>query len=99
MYGITRSRRRVVFQFGLWIRDQMLAFLLLRSTKEYGLNIEKLECTEIEKNETLNNLKLPICAKGYISPTMSETILIGSTYNNKKEDKLLLEDHIENRKK
>ena len=27
---------------------------------------------------------------------MSETILIGSTYNNKKEDKLLLEDHIEN---
>ena len=61
-----------------------------------GLKKKRGQTTEIEKNETLNNLKLPICAKGYISPTMSETILIGSTYNNKKEDKLLLEDHIEN---
>ncbi|MEC7865919.1 MAG: FAD-dependent 5-carboxymethylaminomethyl-2-thiouridine(34) oxidoreductase MnmC [Pseudomonadota bacterium] len=61
-----------------------------------GLKTKRGQTTEIKNNGILNKLKLPVCAKGYISPTRSEITLLGSTYNDKKDRKLLMEDHIEN---
>ena len=61
-----------------------------------GLKKKRGQTTAVKNNKTLNNLKLPICAKGYISPTKSEITILGSTYNDKKDEEVLLEDHIDN---
>ena len=64
-----------------------------------GLVKRRGQVTYIQDDGELKNLKVPICAEGYISPTSEGIKIVGSTYNNKNNENTTLEDNLENIKK
>ena len=64
-----------------------------------GLVKKRGQVTYIQDDGELKNLKVPICAEGYISPTSEGIKIVGSTYNNKNNENTTLEDNLENIKK
>ena len=61
-----------------------------------GLVKRRGQVTYIQDEGELKNLKVPICAEGYISPTSEDMKIVGSTYNNKNKENSTLEENLEN---
>ena len=55
--------------------------------------------TSVVENKILDDLKIPICANGYLSPSLKNTNVIGSTYSKVKNKNLSIKEHEENVKK
>ena len=64
-----------------------------------GFSKKRGQVSHIESNEILNNIKLPICAKGYLSPKKGDIHIVGSSYSNLEHLKLNEEEHLDNLEK
>ena len=53
-----------------------------------GFSKKRGQVSHIESNEILNNIKLTICAKGYLSPKKGDFHIVGSSYSNLEHLKL-----------
>ena len=47
-----------------------------------GFNIKRGQVTHIKSENSISNVKVPICAKGYISPEINGIHVVGSSYSN-----------------
>lgn len=63
-----------------------------------GFNIKRGQVTHIETQDSILNINLPICAKGYISPQVNDLHIVGSSYSNEDHTKLTEEEHLSNLK-
>lgn len=61
-----------------------------------GISSKRGQITLIDKHPNLENLKVPICAKGYVSPSYNNIHTVGSTYTEDRPLKVLAKDHEEN---
>ena len=61
-----------------------------------GIKKKRGQITYLRKNLDIANLKIPICAEGYISPTSKDFLITGSTYSNFFNEKVTLEDDLQN---
>lgn len=64
-----------------------------------GISKKRGQVTYLQNNTSVKNLKVPIFAKGYISPAPEELKIIGSTYNDKNIKDITLEENQENLEK
>ena len=61
-----------------------------------GIRKKRGQITYLSKKLDIANLKIPICAEGYISPTSKDFLITGSTYSNSFIEKATLEDDLIN---
>ena len=61
-----------------------------------GISIKRGQVTHIESLDNVSRIKLPICAKGYISPRVNNIHLVGSSYSDSEETDLSEEEHLYN---
>ena len=61
-----------------------------------GISIKRGQITHIESLDNVSRIKLPICAKGYISPRVNNIHLVGSSYSDSKDTDLSEEEHLYN---
>ena len=61
-----------------------------------GISIKRGQVTHIESLDRVSKIKLPICAKGYISPQINNIHLVGSSYSDSEVTDLSEEEHIYN---
>jgi len=61
-----------------------------------GIEKKRGQITYLSKNSDIANLKIPICAEGYISPTSKNFLVTGSTYSDSFNEKATLEDDLKN---
>ncbi len=61
-----------------------------------GMNIKRGQVTHIESLDNVSKIKLPICAKGYISPRVNNIHLVGSSYSDSEDNDLSEDDHLYN---
>ena len=61
-----------------------------------GISIKRGQVTHIESLDNVSRIKLPICAKGYISPRVNNIHLVGSSYSDSKDTDLSEEEHLYN---
>ena len=61
-----------------------------------GIRKKRGQITYLSKELNISNLKIPICAEGYISPTSKDFLITGSTYSNSFTEKATLEDDLKN---
>lgn len=61
-----------------------------------GVSIKRGQVTHIESLDNVSKIKLPICAKGYISPRINNIHLVGSSYSDIKSTDLSEEEHLYN---
>ena len=61
-----------------------------------GISIKRGQVTHIESLDKVSKIKLPICAKGYISPQINNIHLVGSSYSDSEVTDLSEEEHIYN---
>ena len=61
-----------------------------------GISIKRGQVTHIESLDTVSRIKLPICAKGYISPRVNNIHLVGSSYSDSEDTDLSEEEHLYN---
>ena len=61
-----------------------------------GISIKRGQVTHIESLDNISRIKLPICAKGYISPRVNNIHLVGSSYSDSKDTDLSEEEHLYN---
>ena len=60
------------------------------------MNIKRGQVTHIESLDNVSKIKLPICAKGYISPRVNNIHLVGSSYSDSEDNDLSEDDHLYN---
>ena len=58
-----------------------------------GISIKRGQVTHIESLDNISRIKLPICAKGYISPRVNNIHLVGSSYSDSEDTDLSEEEH------
>ena len=58
-----------------------------------GISIKRGQVTHIESLDNVSRIKLPICAKGYISPRVNNIHLVGSSYSDSEDTDLSEEEH------
>ena len=61
-----------------------------------GISIKRGQVTHIESLDNVSRIKLPICAKGYISPRVNNIHLVGSSYSDIEDTDLSEEEHLYN---
>jgi len=61
-----------------------------------GISIKRGQITHIESLDNVSRIKLPICAKGYISPRVNNIHLVGSSYSDSEDTDLSEEEHLYN---
>jgi len=61
-----------------------------------GISIKRGQVTHIESLDNVSRIKLPICAKGYISPRVNNIHLVGSSYSDSEDTDLSEEEHLYN---
>ena len=61
-----------------------------------GIRKKRGQITYLSKKLDIANLKIPICAEGYISPTSKDFLITGSTYSNSFSEKTTTEDDLKN---
>ena len=61
-----------------------------------GFSIKRGQVTHIESLDNISRIKLPICAKGYISPRVNNIHLVGSSYSDSEDTDLSEEEHLYN---
>ena len=61
-----------------------------------GFSIKRGQVTHIESLDNISRIKLPICAKGYISPRVNNIHLVGSSYSDSEDIDLSEEEHLYN---
>ena len=61
-----------------------------------GIGIKRGQVTHIESLDSVSKIKLPICAKGYISPRVNNIHLVGSSYSDSVDNDLSENDHLYN---
>ncbi|GIR86873.1 MAG: hypothetical protein CM15mP86_03320 [Gammaproteobacteria bacterium] len=61
-----------------------------------GMSIKRGQVTHIESLDSVSKIKLPICAKGYISPRINNIHLVGSSYSDIRSTDLSEEEHLYN---
>lgn len=61
-----------------------------------GFNIKRGQVSHVKSNESLSGIKLPICAKGYISPKQDKLHLLGSSYSDLDHLRVIEEEHNSN---
>jgi tRNA 5-methylaminomethyl-2-thiouridine biosynthesis bifunctional protein len=61
-----------------------------------GITKKRGQITYLKKDLDLANLKIPICAQGYISPTSEDVLITGSTYSDSDNEDVTLEENLEN---
>ena len=61
-----------------------------------GISIKRGQVTHIESLDNVSRIKLPICAKGYISPRVNNIHLVGSSYSDTEDTDLSEEEHLYN---
>ena len=64
-----------------------------------GISKKRGQVTYLENNSSIKNLKVPIFAKGYISPAPEDLKIICSTYNDRNNKDITLEENQENLEK
>ncbi len=62
----------------------------------HGISYKRGQITLIDKHPNLDNLRVPICGKGYVSPSYNNVHTVGSTYTEDRPFKVLEQDHVEN---
>ena len=61
-----------------------------------GISIKRGQVTHIESLDSVSKIKLPICAKGYISPQVNNIHLVGSSYSDNEDTDLSEDEHLYN---
>ena len=61
-----------------------------------GIGIKRGQVTHIESLDSVSKIKLPICAKGYISPRVNNIHLVGSSYSDSEDTDLSEDEHLYN---
>ena len=61
-----------------------------------GIGIKRGQVTHIESLDSISKIKLPVCAKGYISPRVNNIHLVGSSYSDSVDNDLSEDDHLYN---
>jgi len=61
-----------------------------------GITKKRGQITYLKKELDIANLKIPICAQGYISPTSEDVLITGSTYSDSDNEEVTLEENLEN---
>ena len=61
-----------------------------------GMSSKRGQVTHIESLDSVSKIKLPICAKGYISPRINNIHLVGSSYSDIRSTDLSEEEHLYN---
>ena len=61
-----------------------------------GITKKRGQITYLKKELDIANLKIPICAQGYISPTSENVLITGSTYSDSDNEEVTLEENLEN---
>ena len=64
-----------------------------------GFSTKRGQVTHLESIGKISRINLPICAKGYISPEVSNLHIVGSSYSDHKHTDLTQEEHLSNLKK
>ena len=67
-----------------------------RLIKLKGIGKKRGQVTYLQKEREISNLKVPVCAAGYISPTSENLVTIGSTYTDNDHKGITLEENLEN---
>ncbi len=61
-----------------------------------GISVKRGQVTHVESLDSVSRIKLPICAKGYISPRVNNIHLVGSSYSDSEDTDLSEEEHLYN---
>ena len=61
-----------------------------------GFNRKRGQVTHIKTRDNISNIKLPVCAKGYISPQVNDLHIVGSSYSDEDHAELTEEEHLSN---
>ena len=61
-----------------------------------GIGIKRGQVTHIDSLDSVSKIKLPICAKGYISPRVNNIHLVGSSYSDSEDTALSEDEHLYN---
>ena len=64
-----------------------------------GFSTKRGQVSHLESIGRISRINLPICAKGYISPEVSNLHIVGSSYSDHKHTDLTQEEHLSNLKK
>ena len=72
------------------------AFMVNQFCDFQGVSKKRGQVSYISTDETLKNLKFPICAGGYLSPRTEDKHLIGSSYSKSDSIELIQDEHDEN---
>ena len=64
-----------------------------------GFSTKRGQVSHLESIGKISRINLPICAKGYISPEVSNLHIVGSSYSDHKHTDLTQEEHLSNLKK
>lgn len=64
-----------------------------------GFSTKRGQVSHLESIGKISRINLPICAKGYISPEVSNLHIVGSSYSDYKHTDLIQEEHLSNLKK
>ena len=64
-----------------------------------GFSTKRGQVSHLESSGKISHINLPICAKGYISPEVSNLHIVGSSYSDHKHTDLTQEEHLSNLKK
>ena len=64
-----------------------------------GFSTKRGQVSHLESIGKISRINLPICAKGYISPEVSNLHIVGSSYSDYKHTDLTQEEHLSNLKK
>ena len=64
-----------------------------------GFSTKRGQVSHLESIGKISRINLPICAKGYISPKVSNLHIVGSSYSDHKHTDLTQEEHLSNLKK
>ena len=75
------------------------AFMVNQFTNLNGVSKKRGQVSYISTDTTLENLKFPICAGGYLSPKNGDKHLIGSSYSKSESTELIQAEHDENLEK
>ena len=99
--NITKKKETVYFNIGKKeFKYQNVCLCTGSDTSEIldidGISIKRGQVTHIESLDSVSKIKLPICAKGYISPRVNNIHLVGSSYSDSEDNDLSEDDHLYN---
>ena len=99
--NITKSRETVKLNIGNQeFQYQNVCLCTGSDTSEIfdidGIGIKRGQVTNIDSVDSVSKIKLPICAKGYISPRVNNIHLVGSSYSDSKDTDLSEDEHLYN---